>query len=50
MRALDAARLEAGRYRRDALALARKNESHTVGAKWRPPIRVSQGPRHMLNL
>ena len=51
MRPLDAARLDAlGRYRLDALSLAGKNESRTVGAKWRLPICVPQGRRHMLNV
>src|SRR5208283_5248837 len=50
MRALDPAGFDAGRYRLDALALAGKNEPRTVGAKWRPPIRVPQGRRHVLHI
>jgi hypothetical protein len=50
MRALDAAGLDASRYRLDALALARKNKPRTVGAKWRSPIRVPKGRRHVLHI
>ena len=50
MRALDAAGFDAGRYRLNALSIAGKNEPRTVGAKWRPPIRVPQGRRDMLNV
>src|SRR5580704_8475686 len=50
MRALDAAGLDAGRYRLHALPLAGKNEPRTVGAKWRPPIRVPQDRRHVLHI
>ena len=50
MRALDAVGFDAGRYRFDALTIAGENEPRTVGAKWRPPIRVPQARRDMLNV
>src|SRR5580704_16993700 len=50
MRALDAAGLDAGRHRLHALPLAGKNEPRTVGAKWRPPIRMPQDRRHVLHI
>src|SRR6516165_835086 len=42
MRALNAAGLDAGCYRLNALALARKDEPRTVRAKRRAPIRMPQ--------
>jgi hypothetical protein len=50
MRALDAVGFDAGRYRLDALSITGKNESRTVRAKGRPPIRVPQARRDMLNV
>src|SRR5208283_2246940 len=50
MRALDAAGLDPGGHRLDALSLAGKNEPCTVRPKWRPPIRVPQSRRHVFNV
>jgi hypothetical protein len=50
MRTLDAAGLDAGRYRLNALALARKNEPRTKRAKRRAPIRMPQVRCHPLHV
>ena len=50
MRALNPAGLDAGCNRLDALALAGKDKPFAVGAKWRPPIRVPQARRQVLQI